>query len=357
MEALLPLTLVWGTAIAVSLAVTGIVAAAGLGDAPGPRSSHTRLTPTAGGLGMVAALGAGALLPDSAALVSPQIAPLLAILFGVAMVGLIDDAVGMRARVKFALLLLLAAAAVWVIGPVAALPLGEGVLALPAWAGAAGAVLWLFVITNAVNFMDGINGIMAGTVNAALLGFAGIAGAFGATDALFIAALLSGGLLGLLPYNYRTRAHVFAGDTGALLAGFAFGLLPLLLESEVASYSARTPALLYIGPLLLLPFLADVFTTLIRRAREGKPLLSAHREHLYQYAARRIGHLPVASAYLATTLPLTLLALWAIATGRQGSLVLLLALSALVGWGFYRGARKLERAEAMRAEDMRAETP
>jgi len=324
---LLDLGVIWGVAIAVSLCVTGLVAVAGLGDVPGARSSHSRVTPTAGGLGIVAGFGAAFCLPGAATLVgSGSAAPaLLALVFAVAVVGLCDDAFGMGARMKFALLLGLSGMAVAVIGPVERLPTFAGGIELPPHVGFAGAVLWIFVVVNAVNFIDGINGLMAGVMNAAAMGVAGIAGAFGSGTVMVLAVALSGALLGFLPYNFRVRARVFAGDVGALPVGFIFALLPLFMVRQT------DPGALYIAPLLILPVLADVFMTLIRRARRGERLLAAHRGHLYQIAARRFSHMGVASVYLGTVFPLTLGVLGLMALGLEDSLGIVMVTAMLSG--------------------------
>ena len=322
---LLSLGLVWAVAIAVSLAVTGLVAVAGLGDVPDGRSSHSRTTPTAGGLGIMAGLGAAFLLPVASGSEVEPLAALLALVFAVGVLGLQDDVFVLGPKRKFVAMLAVAGLAVAVVGPVEVLPTLGGGISLPPWLGFAGAVLWIFVVMNAVNFIDGINGIMAGTLNAAAMGVAGIAGAMGAPTASVLAVALSGALLGFLPYNFRTRARVFAGDTGALVAGFVFALLPLLMVREAA------PDALYVAPVLILPVLADVLMTLVRRARRGERLLAPHRGHLYQIAARRFGHVAVASVYLGLVLPLTLGVLGLIAAGWESSLGVLLALAVVSG--------------------------
>jgi UDP-N-acetylmuramyl pentapeptide phosphotransferase/UDP-N-acetylglucosamine-1-phosphate transferase len=307
---LFSLALIWISAMAASLAVTGFACIAGLGDAPDARSSHVRVTPTAGGLGLVAGLSVGLwmaahFLSDIVG-AGAKLSGVLALLFAMGLVGLYDDVFALRARIKFALICLLAVVAVRFLGPVPALPFGESVWALPPALGFAGTVLWIIVAVNAVNFMDGINGIMAGVMNFAVMGYAAIAIGFGITSSLFICIALSGALIGFLPYNFKKDAAIFAGDTGALVVGFAFALLPIL-DANMGGHK-----FVLLAPLLLLPCLADVFMTLIRRVRRGENLAHAHRGHLYQLASRRWGHMLVASAYLIAVLPLTCLALVAL---------------------------------------------
>ena len=331
----------WGLGVAVSLAVTGLVAVAGLGDVPGERSSHSAVTPTAGGLGVVA--GMGATLATAAPFIGGQagtspVPAVVALLFATALIGLQDDVHGLRTGLKFALVLLVAALTVAVTGPVPELPLGADALPLPAWVGQAGAILWIFVVVNAVNFMDGINGLMAGYMNAALLVVGAIAAAYGFTDVTWLALAASAGLVGFLPYNFRARAAVFCGDTGALPVGYLFAVIPLL----AASGTGELP-LLYLAPLMLVPFLADVLMTLVRKIRRGERFMAAHRDHLYQRLSRRWGHVAVSGLFVALSVPLAALALASIRLDLSGSLWALLSVAGLAAIAHLLVSRAMDR--------------
>ena len=294
-----PLALIWGVAVAASVAVTGFAALGGLGDIPQSRSLHTRTTPTAGGLGIIAGLGTGLWLASYQMGGAPSgllvaLAGAVALVFAAGVTGLFDDAYRMRARIKFTLIVGLAILATRWLGPIQDIPAISFEAELPYWAGFAGTVLWIVTVTNAVNFMDGSNGLLGAAVNAALIGIAGWAAGSGAGAVALMAVALSGGLTGFLPYNFRAKAKVFAGDAGALPTGFALGVMPLLP-------GFRGEALLLV-PFVLLPLLADVFQTLLRRVRRGENLGHAHREHLYQYLVERWGHVAVAWVYAGLTL-------------------------------------------------------
>ena len=330
----------WGLAAAVSLAVTGMVAVAGLGDAPGPRSSHTRTTPTAGGLGALAGLAAG--LAFAAPEAGRLLAPLLALAFALGILGLQDDAFRLRTATKFAVILAVALLAVRTLGPVRELPLhGSSSLALPPWLGWTGTVMWIFVVVNAVNFCDGLNGYVPGILNAVFVVLAGLCAAVGSSDAAWLALAASGALVGFLPYNFRDRARVFLGDTGSLPLGFLLAALPLLAVGR-----SGAPSLLYVVPLLVLPLLADVLLTLVRKLRRGDPFLSPHRDHLYQRLSRRWNsHVLVSGIGVSLVLPLTALAVLALATGWHRSLPALLGTAlvfALLHWWL---SRRLDRYE------------
>jgi len=337
---LFDLGFIWVMSIAVALAVSGFAVMAGLGDTPDERSSHKRLTPTAGGLGIVAGLAAGLWMaaPFAAQIAgeAPKLSAVLVLLFAMGLVGLYDDVFALRARIKFALICLLAVIAVRLLGPVQRLPIADSLFSIPYWLGFAGTVLWIIVVVNAVNFMDGINGILAGVMNFAVMGYGAILIGFGVTSSLFLCVALSGALIGFLPYNFKHEANIFAGDTGALLVGFAFALLPIM-DSNLGEHR-----FVLLAPLLLLPFLADVFMTLIRRLKRRENLAHAHRGHLYQLAARRWGHMKVSSVYLSLVLPLTILALVALIRDWDYLLEGLLCVAIIFAAFAYAMARKLE---------------
>ncbi|MEM8617173.1 MAG: hypothetical protein AAGF20_09590 [Pseudomonadota bacterium] len=130
-----------------------------------------------------------------------------------------------------------------------------------------GSVAWLLVMTNSVNFMDGSNGLMAGSLAIMLAGLASVS-----ADTLshwLGLAVCIGAIAGFLCINLR--GTLFAGDAGSLGLGSLFAALAL--ASGAGIWSVAT---------LALPFLLDVLMTLIWRARHGRPWLKPHRDHAYQ---------------------------------------------------------------------------
>jgi len=279
-----------------SLAITGFMSIAGLGDAPDARSAHSRTIPTSGGVGILGGLGVafcaiGFLFPG---LNLPRgFASILALLFAIGMLGLVDDALTLGAKTKFGLMLLISAAAVWLIGAPKTLPFFNWPLDLPPAVGFIGAVLWVFVVMNAVNFMDGANGMMGLSLIFANLGLLGVSLMTHSEGSLLLSGMSVMVLLGFLPYNLRNRARVFAGDVGSLSLSFLFAISVLYLIAETTEATLHL-----VGPVLILPFLVDVFLTLIRRALKGENLLQAHNGHLYQRLIRSgLGHLQVSFLY------------------------------------------------------------
>ena len=274
-----------GFAFFVSVAISGFMVFAGLLDRPGQRSNHSKIVPTAGGVGIVAGLGAGML---ALALLYPAygnqnlLGSLAALGVGTALLGLFDDIFDVNSKVKFGLIVLLASASVYTVGAPELFPsIAGGGLKIPYWLGFLGAVLWVFVVTNGVNFMDGANGLMASSMALSFLALCLIAVLVGASDTALISLIMAAALCGFLLYNAGNQARIFSGDVGSLLVGFLFASATLLLLTEAPAFG-----LLYVGPLLILPFLTDILLTLFLRARRRENLLAAHSSHLYQRMIR-----------------------------------------------------------------------
>jgi len=273
-------------AFLVSLAFSGFMIYAGFLDQPEGRSNHARPIPTAGGIGIMAGFGAGML---ALALFYPAYADqrllgsLTALGLGAGLLGLFDDIYDVNAKWKFVAIILLAGACVFAVGPPMTFPVivGDG-LAIPTWLGFAGAILWIFVVTNGVNFMDGANGLMAGSMAIAFIALCLIAVLVGASSAALVSFIMAAALFGFLPYNAGNQAKIFSGDVGSLLVGFMFASVSLLLVAEAPNFQ-----LLYVGPMLFLPFLTDILLTMFLRANRHENLFAPHSTHLYQRLIRK----------------------------------------------------------------------
>ncbi|MCE2566028.1 glycosyltransferase family 4 protein [Komagataeibacter sp. FNDCF1] len=148
-------------------------------------------------------------------------------------------------------------------------------------AGLALRALWLVVLCNALNFMDGLNGLASGCTLVAALATAGLClVAHGGVGTWGTALVLAAGIAGFLPFNFP-HARLFMGDVGSQCCGLVLGALGL--------HMAAMPHLAHGGvlmPLMLYGLLADVGFTLLRRAALRRALMRAHREHVYQMAHR-----------------------------------------------------------------------
>jgi Fuc2NAc and GlcNAc transferase len=270
---------------AAAAGLAGAISWAGPIDPPTERGAHRRPTPTSGGVAIMGAVGLGVLLFLFAAHGQPdmgwRLAATLALALIMGVIGALDDLFDIGAKTKLLLQAALALVFATFVAHVEVLPLGLGLnLPLPPIVGIAGVALWIVVATNAVNFMDGANGVAPG---AQLCLFIVMTLAAQGRSPLVAEVSMVGALAcaGFLPWNLR--GLLFQGDAGALFCGFLFAGLAILLTAPSA-----TPGLsLYFGPLILLPFLTDVLLTLAVRARRGQSLLQAHRDHLYQLWLRK----------------------------------------------------------------------
>jgi Fuc2NAc and GlcNAc transferase len=255
----------WVTLLAVRS--TGLVAQ------PNLRSSHERPTPTAGGVGFVLVILGFVVLQGEGSLA-------LALVLGggvLAGLGLVDDLLHVPAGIRLVAHCLMVAVALWLLGGTKLL-VGQTLLG-GAWVAVA---LWLFGVwfINLYNFMDGIDGIAA----TQLLIYCGGAWLLGATDGFTaeLAWFASAAVGGFLVFNWAP-ARIFMGDVGSGFLGFLVWMIALALAAaETVPFVASM--------VLLTVFWFDATYTLGVRVVTGQAFASAHRSHLYQRLAQRVGH-------------------------------------------------------------------
>ena len=149
------------------------------------------------------------------------------------------------------------------------------------WDGLGVRAVWLVVLCNCLNFMDGLNGLASGCTLLAALVTAGLCAAMGGGVETWGSALvLVAAIAGFLPFNIP-RARLFMGDVGSQCCGLVLGALGLRMAGM-----AQLAHGAWLMPLMLSGLLVDVTVTLLRRACLRRPLLQAHREHVYQMAQR-----------------------------------------------------------------------
>ncbi|MDO4792127.1 MAG: MraY family glycosyltransferase [Buchananella hordeovulneris] len=155
-------------------------------------------------------------------------------------------------------------------------------------------VLVVVALANAVNFVDGLDGLAAGMVGIGVSGFflysyvlSRLSGAESyASLAATLSAAIVGVCLGFLPHNFHP-ARIFMGDSGALTLGFATGATVVIVTGQIdpsaVSRSSLAPAWLPIllpFAIMLLPLL-DMAMAVVRRTRAGVSPFHADRMHLH----------------------------------------------------------------------------
>ena len=249
-------------------------------DVPGHRSSHETPTPRSGGIGIVLSflLAMGAIyLSGAATLMSAaSFSGFLAAALLVAGISLYDDITHQPFHTKLAtqLIAVLVVLASDIVIRELYLP-GIGTVGL-GWGGYALTAVWILGLTNAFNFMDGLDGLAGGTAAIVALFFAGITSWQGGVFVPMICFALAAGALGFLLFNFPP-AQIFMGDVGSAFLGFVFATLAVMAAQDEL---APTPIL--VMPLLLFNFIYDTLFTLVRRWRADENVTAAHRGHLYQ---------------------------------------------------------------------------
>jgi UDP-GlcNAc:undecaprenyl-phosphate GlcNAc-1-phosphate transferase len=254
-------------------------------DLPNDRSAHAVPTPRGGGVGIVVAflLGVSILygFASFARLADPYFRGVILAAVAIAVVGFVDDLRDWPFAVKLAAQVAAALAAVGsgLFVEVFRVPF-VGAVDIGWLGGAAVTVAWILFATNAMNFIDGLNGLAAGTALVACAFLAVIAEAEQGWFVYFAALLLAAGIAGFLPFNFP-RARIFMGDVGSQFCGFVLAVLGV-----AASRFGAVEMSFLLVPMLLSGVLYDVAFTLVRRALAGDRLTQAHHGHLYQVAQR-----------------------------------------------------------------------
>lgn len=261
----LPLALLLG--LALTRVATRIAWSVGYLDHPEARKLHTAATALLGGVGIFIAALAAWLVAGSARPGGPnsQVPALVGGALIALLLGLWDDRFGMPVIPK--LVGQTAAAAVLLAsGAMPDLHLGP----------AANVVVTLIVLValmNAVNFLDNMNGMVAGLAAIALLGFAWGSFERGAHGVAAAQLAIAGACIGFLPYNFP-GARIFLGDAGSLFLGYSLG------ASAVLAFEGGPRGWGQLGPVLALAYPAfDMIFVVVTRLRDGRKIYLGGRDH------------------------------------------------------------------------------
>lgn len=240
------------------------------------RRMHRKAIPTIGGVAIFAAFLLVALWMCQ---MDRQLLGMLAGSLVIVALGIIDDKYDLNAKLKFVVQILAAAIPVsqgcviryfsHPFGFLGNTYLNLGVLAVPL------TILWIVALTNAVNFIDGLDGLSVGVCSISSLTMAFIALSLGQSrEALILGALL-GACLGFLPYNFNP-AKIFMGDTGATFLGFVLACMSVTgLFKLYAVISFAVPLLVLGVPLF------DICFACIRRIWHHISPMHPDRSHIH----------------------------------------------------------------------------
>jgi len=258
----------------------------------GPNSArhlHTRPIPRFGGLAILLTLWEMALLTNwlparfgMGIVLSSHVAvgilgPATLIFF----LGLLDDIHSLSAYTKFAVQIV-AAILLYVNGfGISTLSVKTGGAAIGWMTGLPLTILWVLLITNAFNLIDGLDGLAAGSALFSSLVICIVAVLGHNNNILFLTLALSGAIAGFLRYNFNP-ASIFLGDCGSLLIGFMLSAIALAGSQKSSTMVAVAIPIVSLG----LPIL-DVAISVVRRFLGGQKLFSADREHIHHKLINR----------------------------------------------------------------------
>lgn len=247
-------------------------------DKPGERRINTKTMPSAGGLSIFISFSIAVLWEFGDTLDIHRIWPMLLGALIVVITGLLDDVFELTPLQK-TLGLVLAALEIYFIAGIrintVTIPfLGFfqlGWLSLPV------TLIWILAITNAVNLIDGLDGLASGVSIIALITIGIISFFFlpdtGVVLAILIFSLVAA-IVGFFPYNFYP-ATIFLGDTGALFLGFMIAIFSLQGLKNATFISVITPMFILGVPI------TDTVFAMIRRRFNKQPISSADKMHLH----------------------------------------------------------------------------
>lgn len=241
------------------------------------RRMHKKPIPRLGGLGIFLAFLCALLL------FGEYSAQMLSVMLGatvIVVLGIFDDIMALGAKFKFVVQIFAAAIPVCMGGlriemftsfnPFSPNPyFGLGVFSIPV------TIIWIVGITNAVNLIDGLDGLAVGVSSIAAITMLAVSLLAGQPLIAVIMAALTGACIGFLPYNFNP-ASIFMGDTGSTFLGYMLATASIMgLFKFYAVISFAVPFLILGLPIF------DTFSAITRRIAEGRSPMSPDRGHVH----------------------------------------------------------------------------
>ena len=242
------------------------------------RRMHKKPTPRIGGLAIIFGFTVATLC---FAQPSRQLYGTLAGAAIIAVMGVIDDCKNLPAKLKFVIQIIAALVVVFAGDIKIDVFTNPNFLSdnpywvLPEWLSVTLTFIWIVFITNAVNFIDGLDGLAAGVSAIMSISLVFISIRVGEYSIAILGIALMGSCFGFLPFNFNP-AKIFMGDTGSTFLGFM--LATLSIQGVFKSYAVISFAV----PLLILGLpLFDALFAMIRRILRGQSPMTADRGHLH----------------------------------------------------------------------------
>ena len=259
------------------------------------RKVHQQATPRLGGAAILISFLAvmwlsGASIPQVREMLwgnNPILGYILLGSLGTFVIGFLDDLARLAPKTKLMGEFVIAGLVVWAANLffTEIQFLGIGTVIIPAWLGFGLATFWIVGMANAVNLIDGLDGLASGITLAGLLALVVVGYLGGITSVTWTPTLLIGCLLGFLVYNSRP-ASIFLGDCGSLTLGYMAGCLTLLASfREGGVLDGIFPVLAFALPIL------DSMFAIFRRIMRGRSPFSPDMEHFHhRLMAKGLSH-------------------------------------------------------------------
>lgn len=240
-------------------------------DIPNERSSHTKVTPRGGGIGVVFGILVGSLVAYFLSIPVPHFTFFIG--FGlIAFTSFLDDRKSLPVYIRLSAHLTAMVLVIYQTGGMKSLPFPAPINIELGWFGYIFTGIWIISVINFFNFLDGIDGFSGSQAMLAGIGLASVC-LLDASGA--VGVCIAGAAFGFLLFNWHP-AKIFMGDVGSVSLGFIFATLPFY------STNASSEIVVFSTAIFLWFFLADGAFTLIRRALNKEKVWEAHRSHLYQ---------------------------------------------------------------------------
>lgn len=259
------------------------------------RKVHTQATPRLGGAAVLLSflfvvLIAGLTVPQLKQFLvgqNPVIGSILLGSLGIFVIGFLDDLARLSPKTKLIGEFLIAAMVIWGanLSFTSVQFMGFGSISFPDWFGFSLACLWIVGMANAVNLIDGLDGLASGMTLTGLLAVSVVGYLANISSVTWLSTLLIGCLLGFLVYNSRP-ASIFLGDCGSLTLGYLAGCLTLIASfRESGMLDGIFPILAFAIPIL------DCLFAIFRRIMRGRSPFSPDMEHFHhRLMARGLSH-------------------------------------------------------------------
>jgi len=251
----------------------------GFSDKPGGRKKHEEAVPPVGGLAIIPVFLLFTWFTSGQAIVPWPLAAGLCVLL---VMGAVDDARGLKSQVKFAVMLFTATFVV-IAGEMQISSLGNLFGFGPVELGLLSkgfTILSLALLMNAINMMDGVDGLAGGFCALVSLAMMAVCAMTERWDVFWILAILFGALAGFLIFNMRSpwnrKASVFLGDAGALCLGLLLGWFCIAL-SQGGGAPLNPATVIWI---IAIPVM-DAFALFLARSLRGLHPFNADRRHLH----------------------------------------------------------------------------